>query len=207
MRFDRPLDDLFGQRSKVALLRFLVRMRVEHNGREISRFLGLDPKTCHAALQDLARQGVIQYRKTGTAILYKLNDRHVLVRQVLEPAFEKEAHFLEAYAKELRERARIPLVSVILFGSVARAQEKPKSDVDLIFVTPKGKAGADRQSALDHVASELATGYGNPPQVLLFDRREFSRKAKAGDSFVSEILRTGRVLYGRPLSELLKNGA
>jgi predicted nucleotidyltransferase len=131
----------------------------------------------------------------------------VLVREILVPVFEKEAHFLEAYAKELRVRAGIPLVSQILFGSVARGEERPKSDVDLVFVIGGGKAGRDRQDALDQAMVELSGSYGNPPQVILFDHREFSRKARSGDPFVSEVLRTGRVLYGKPFAELLRNGA
>ncbi|MBI4566040.1 MAG: nucleotidyltransferase domain-containing protein [Planctomycetes bacterium] len=207
MKFVRPLNDIFGQRSKVELLRFLVRTRAEHTGRELSRFLGLDPKTCHAALQDLARQGVVEHRKIGTAIAYKLNERHVLVRRILEPVFETEDGLLEAYANDLRKRAGIPLVSMILFGSVARGEERPASDVDVVLVTPAGGAGRERQEALDRAATELAGTYGNPPQVMLFSRREFSRKAAARDSFVSEVLRTGRVLYGKPFSQLLKHGA
>jgi predicted nucleotidyltransferase len=206
MRFHYSIDDLFGQRSKVALLRLMVRTRAEHSGRELSRLVGLDGKTCHAALQDLARQGVVECRKVGTAILYKLKDRHVLVRYILAPVFRKEAGFLAAYAGELQKRARIPLVSVILFGSVVRRKERPSSDVDLVLVVPRPEVSRTCQDALDKAMVELSSSYGSPPQIVLFDRREFTKRAKSGDAFVTEVLRTGRVLYGKPISELIKHG-
>lgn len=207
MKFDRPLDDLFGQRSKVVLLRHLVRTRGEHNGRELSRFVDLDQKTCHAALQDLARQGVIEHRRVGTAIVYRLNVRHVLVRSVLVPVFAREDRFLEDYAADLRRRVSLPLVSVILFGSVARREERPGSDVDLLFVTRDGRPPEVYQAALDRAMVDLAAQYGNPPQVIVMDRRQLRRKLKAGDPFLREVLRTGRVLYGKAFAELLKDGA
>jgi predicted nucleotidyltransferase len=206
MRFHCPLDDLFGQRSKVALLRLLVRTRTEQTGRELSRLVGLDGKTCHTALRHLARQGVVHSRRAGTAILYRLNDRHVLVRQVLESVFRTEAGLIEAYAGDLRKRAGIPLLSIILFGSVARGEERPGSDVDLLLVAPDREAGRRHQEALDRAMVALSTSYGNPPQVILLGRRAFSRKARSGDPFVAQVLRTGRVLYGKPFSTLLKDG-
>jgi DNA-binding IclR family transcriptional regulator len=91
MKFDRPLDEVLGARSKVALLRLLVRTRGEHTGRELARLLHLDAKTCHTSLQALARQGVIEYRKAGTAILYRLNEAHALVEELLVPLFDRES--------------------------------------------------------------------------------------------------------------------
>lgn len=207
MKFDRPLDRILGQRSKVALLRHLVRTRAEQSGRELGRFLGLDQKTCHAALRDLAEQGLVECRAAGTARLYKLNDRHALVTGILEPAFEKETSLLADYAKELRELVKLPLVSIILFGSVARGEERAQSDVDLVLVTRTAKSIDAAEDALDRATVSLATRYGNPPQILTFAREDFRKRARAGDGLVSEILRTGRVLYGKPFSEILKNGS
>jgi hypothetical protein len=39
----------------------------------------------------------------------------------------------------------------------------------------------------------------------VIDRESFRRKAEKGDALVAEVLRTGRVLSGKPISEVLKH--
>ncbi len=205
MKYDRPLDGILGTRSKVALLRLLLRTRGEHTGRELSRGVGLDAKTCHTALQELARQGVVEYRRAGAAHLYRPNERHILVEKLLGPLFQKEEGLFGEYARDLRRRIRGPILSVILFGSVARKTERPGSDVDVVLVAPTREAARRMEAAADQAAGELATRYGNAPQVLVFDRDDFRRKAESKDGFVLEVLRTGRVIKGKPFAELLRH--
>jgi predicted nucleotidyltransferase len=205
MIYHQPLDGLLGSRSKVTLLRLLVRTRAEQTGSEWARQVGLDVKTCHTALQELAEQGVVLSRKVATAILYRLNAGHFLAETVLIPLFEREEQGLVQYAKDLRSEVGLPIVSLILFGSVARKEERATSDVDLILIV---KSPAMRGKAEDHVdqaATDLASRYGNPPQVIVIDRESFRRKAQKGDALITEVLRTGRVLSGRPFSEILKH--
>lgn len=205
MKFDRPIDDLLGARSKVALLRLLLRTRGDHTGRALARLAGLDAKTCHTALQDLARQGAVQYRRAGKAFLYRVNTEHVLVRDLLQPLFEREGSFLAMYGRELRSCFKGPIVSIILFGSVARGQGRPSSDVDLVVIVPAKTAVRPAEDAVDRAALDLASRFGSPPQVIVLDRESFRRKAASGDPFVSEVLRTGRVLEGKALAEVLKD--
>jgi predicted nucleotidyltransferase/predicted transcriptional regulator len=205
LQFNLPLDGVLGARSKVSLLRHLLRTRGEFTGRSLARSVGLDAKTCHTALQDLARHGVIEYRRAGRAHLYRLNGDHVLVRDFLEPLFAAEGRVLEGYARDLRRRVAGRVLSVILFGSVATREEGPASDVDLLFVVPSREEVRPLEEAADRAAVELARRYGNPPQILVTDRDQFRRKAASGDGFVTEILRTGRVIEGKPFSELLKH--
>lgn len=203
MQFGRPLDELLGTRAKVTLLRALIRTRAELTGRELARQVGLDAKTCHAALQELAEQGVVELQRVGRAIIYRLNDKHALVQILLVPLFEREGALIEAYAKDLVSLLGTP-ESLILFGSVARGEERPTSDVDLLFVTGGATAARKAAEGLDRAAVDLAARYGSVPQVLVYDRKAFQDLARKGDPFISEVLRTGRVIRGKPLSEILK---
>lgn len=205
MIFRRPLDAVLGSRPKVALLRLLARAGGEHTGRFLARQVGFDAKTCHAALEDLVRQGIVERRGAGAAYLYRLNDRHALVAKLLTPLFEGEGKLLEDYAREFRRRLRGPVVSLILFGSVARAQESASSDVDILVIVSNPAAARRVEESADRAAADLASRYGNPLQVLVMDRDGFRRRARAGEPFVSEVLRTGRVLEGKSLAEVLKD--
>ncbi|HLF94118.1 MAG TPA: nucleotidyltransferase domain-containing protein [Planctomycetota bacterium] len=205
MIFNRPLDALLGTRSKTALLRMMVRTRGEHTGRGLARLLGLDAKTCHTALQDLARQGVVEFRKAGPAFLYRLNDLHALLRNLLEPLFEREEALLADYARDLEKHVGGRILSLILFGSVARKEERPTSDVDLLLVVSTSAEARRIEGAIDRVTVDLARRYGSPPQVIVMVRSEFRRKARSGDRFLTEVLRSGRVVRGKPVAEVLRD--
>lgn len=206
MNFHHALDDVLGQRSKVVLLRFLVRNRGEHSGRDLARLVGLDHKTCHAALRSLSEQGVVTSRRLGTAVAYHLRDDHPVVKDILGPAFEREDALVESFVREARDLAGTPAESVILFGSVARHEEVARSDVDILFVTRDPEASAKAEEALASVAAVLAARYGSVPQFVVEDRHIFRNKVSRGDPLHNEILRTGRVILGQPFSELLKDG-
>jgi len=205
MRFREPFDDLFGRRSNVALLRHLVLYRREATGRELARSVGLDPKTCHDSLRDLERQKVVDRRRIGTAMLYSLRTEQPVVRAVLEPAFEWERTLLDRYARELRELLGPQALSIFLFGSTAKGTEDANSDIDLLVVSRDRTAEAvDAKS--DDAASRLIDVHGRFPQIIVMDARDFTLKFMKGDSFLMEILRTGRLLDGLQVHEILKHG-
>lgn len=83
---------------------------------------------------------------------------------------------------------------VILFGSVARGEDGPDSDIDLMVVL----------SALDYsrrheLAAALygALGGAVPVQVFVTDRRECERRRDVIGSMHYWPLREGRVVYAR----------
>lgn len=207
MRFHHVLDEILGRRSCVQLLRFLVRSGGQHSGRDLARLVVLDHKTCHAALRSLAEHGVVSARRIGTASVYALNEDHPVVTDILRPAFEKEEALIDRYVLEARKLSGTPSESFILFGSVARGQEVALSDVDILVVTRDGESRDKAEEALASVASALAARYGSVPQFIVEDRRTFRNKVVHGQFLHNEIVRTGRVIAGKSIAELLKNDA
>ena len=207
MIFHHVLDEVLGQRSKVALLRFLVRNRGEHSGRDLSRLVVLDHKTCHAALRSLSEQGVVTSRRLGTAVAYRLRDDHPVVKDILEPAFEREDALVERFVREARDLSGVSAESIILYGSVVRHEEVARSDVDILFVTRESETNRKVEEALGTVAGVLAARYGSVPQFVVEDRFTFRNKVVHGDPFHNAILRTGRVIIGKPFAELLTDGS
>lgn len=76
--------------------------------------------------------------------------------------------------KRLRDRieARLPLEKVILFGSRARGDARPDSDVDLILVSPafEGKSVSERAAGLYR-----AWDVDIPVDFLCYTPEEFER--------------------------------
>lgn len=84
----------------------------------------------------------------------------------------------EAYARALQETLGEQLVSVALFGSVARGEAGPHSDIDLFVVLEEAPRGMTRRRALLEPAREAVTPLLEP----LWDRGVYTD--------VVEIIRT-----------------
>jgi len=205
--FSEVLDNILGQRSKVRILRLLLRSHAQLTGRQIARQTDLNHATCHAALRDLARYGIVLRITAGTAHLYRLNEEHVLVKDVLSRAFGAEADLLDDYADTARRALRIPVESVIVYGSVARGAKRPESDVDLLFVLRDGSSAEKGRKLLGPLAASLARKFGRVPHIVFTNRRAFRANVRRRNPFYSSIVQDGRALFGMSLPKLLRNGS
>jgi predicted nucleotidyltransferase len=74
------------------------------------------------------------------------------------------------------------IVFALVFGSVARGEESPTSDIDLLLV---GELGfADAVQALHAAQASL----GREINPVVYSEAEFARRVRKGESFIGEIL-------------------
>jgi len=81
---------------------------------------------------------------------------------------------------------------IILFGSHARGQAGPDSDVDLLVVTDR-PAGCDASLKLRRKIE-----YSLPLDLIICDARRLAQRIEAGDFFLREAVQFGKVLYEKP---------
>jgi len=81
---------------------------------------------------------------------------------------------------------------IILFGSHARGQAGPDSDVDLLVVTDRPE-GCDASLNLRRKIE-----YSFPLDLIVCDARRLKQRIKAGDFFLQDAVQFGKVLYERP---------
>lgn len=85
---------------------------------------------------------------------------------------------------------------VILFGSMANGTNNVYSDLDLLLVLP-ADADFSRRQIIEQVtqyARELAV----KADVLVYSKREVEKASEQPNSFLSSILKTGRITYKKP---------
>ena len=82
---------------------------------------------------------------------------------------------------------------IILFGSYARGQAGPDSDVDLLVVMPV--SGSKRKIAME-IDLALA-GSGLPKDVIVVTPEEVARLRDIVGTIVYPALREGKVMYAR----------
>jgi predicted nucleotidyltransferase len=164
MRLDEPLDDLFQNRSHVRVLRALVALPrgIDASIREIARRAGVTHPTASAALESLRAQGLVVGRVTLVASEYRLNESHVLFTS-LEALFRLEGRLrqdlFDYLAGEVRTRA--PWVQeAFVFGSAAKGEMRPDSDLDVALITRPGKA-RKLASIVEELGEDTTDLFGN----------------------------------------------
>ena len=84
---------------------------------------------------------------------------------------------------------------VILFGSRARGDDRPDSDIDILIVSDEEKNLPRYKRGLQ-VRVKLS-GIQIPKDILFYTHEDFSKWQNVRQSFVSTVIREGVVLYER----------
>lgn len=192
-----PLENVFGDRLNVTVLRLLSQVAGGVSGNGVARRLGLQQSAVRKALERLVDRGVVTRTDVGRTAAYALDDRREVVRRVVLPAFRAEAALRERLRRAL-QRAALALrprpAAVVLYGSVARGADAP-GDVDLlVVVTRPADEEPVRAALLDATrAVEMRFQLAVHPVVLTRDEL----RDRAADPLIVAIAADGVLLSGR----------
>lgn len=195
MRFRGFLEEVAGSRSKSRLLGTVLAFPgKEWTGRELARQAGVSQPQAGVALEALKNNGLVESRSAGKARLWKLNGKNFLAK-LLEGAARPLEEAKKLLAREFVGKIGADKVrKIILFGSVARGEERTDSDIDLLIIvgTKRDKQEAQRK-ALEK-ALELAGAFGSSPVVpIVYSEREAAQKA--GSALMKKIAREALTIY------------
>jgi len=203
MRFTESLNQIFGKKSKIKILRLLSLYKKEATIREISREINITPPNVSRILKELEKEGVITSKKVGRSILHSLNSRHYLVKHIILPAFKKEKEAKENLAEFLKRKLNSEIESIILFGSIAKQKEKPDSDIDLLFIISDESNPKTLEEKISTLNPQITEYFGNSISPLIVKVSEFKLRLKKNDKLLKSILKEGEVLQGKSISEIL----
>lgn len=179
MKFQEPLDDILSSRIKVRILRLFSRTRGSYSGREVARLIGYSHNPTIQALKELEAQGLLNRRSIGASHEYTLNEEHLLVSDVLLDAFQTERNALLEIARIFQEQMGKDFEEAVIFGSVARGDERLDSDVDiLIIISDRADTGA-LEDKVSKATSLAMAATGNPVSPVMVSRSEYDRKKKS----------------------------
>lgn len=194
----RALDDLLGTRTKVAVLRFLCRNRRAFSGREIARRVRRNAANVHKTLRELAAAGILVAETIGRVALFKVKEGNPWVEDVVAPLFEAEAKVERRMWRELAATARPELTSLILFGSRARGDASPGSDIDLLAVVGEGVSATEVRMAM----LDVGVRYGLSVEAVVVPIDELAAWARRSPELWANITAQGLTVAGLDLQEL-----
>ena len=197
------LDDILSQRSKVSVLRCLFRSGEELSGREIARRTGLSPKMAHDTLKALLPEGVVSLKVVPPVHLYSIKRGNWIVEELLRGLFKRESSMLDDISKEISNHVPKFVISIILFGSVARGESNSKSDIDIVVVVDKEISKTRIIALFEHKNKMIERKFNRRLSNIFYTISEFREKHLKKLPLIREILKTGWVIYGKLITEVL----
>jgi len=134
MKVHDALDGVLRGRGSLALLRIFCKYPgTSFTGRELAKLAHLSVSHVQSSLENLEVQGLVEKGRAGNSLMWKARPSNLLF-QPLQRLLSEERELPELLIDRLRgglRRARF--IRATLFGSVARGEESPESDVDLLL--------------------------------------------------------------------------
>ena len=189
------LDEIFRSWSRVAVLRTLLDTSAGCTGNAVARNAGMHPRSALKALTSLEYLGIVRRQRGGRDHLFTLNRSHVFVRDALLQLYDVERRFPDTIMSTLSSLLRGKVISAVVFGSVARKQENPQSDLDLCCIVERSAQEKTVRDILQSNASALYRDFGVKIAPVILSLKEFRSKSKT--PLVKDITSHGKVVTGK----------
>ena len=207
MRVHDPLDKILNNEIKIKILRFLCKTEAEWSGRQIAQEIKVSPAACHKALRELNNERALLLRSIGKSYLYRLNKENLIISDLLKPLYERESKIPdEVYRDIVRNISSLvikDIVSIAVFGSIKKGKERPTSDIDLLVLVRNPEDKRKVEEDFGKVNEKIIGKFGNTISSYIQSIEEFKLKYKKSLALVKNILKSHRLLFGKPLEELL----
>lgn len=199
-----PLDWILSGASHIAILRALMDSKEGMSGRAVARASRINHQTCAQALKRLEGLGIVRRMGSERTQLIRLNFDNFLVQQLLLPLLRKEREFLAHIRQDMRRSFGQHVRAAVLFGSAARGETKPGSDVDLLLIAGAESKATARDRAREFSAAFLDR-YGFRLSPIVFTAHEATARIRKKDPLLENILKEGVDLGPGRLREVLND--
>lgn len=152
----------------------------------------------------LVELGIAEREAGGSALLYGLNRDHLAV-PAIEALVELRALLVDRLRAELAGWDVQPAAAA-LFGSAARGDGGPSSDIDLLVVRPAAVSEADLvwRAQVDGLAEGVRSWTGNPAGIVELDGGELADLLDRAPPVLDSIRADAVDLTDRPVRSLLR---
>ncbi len=201
MIIHRVLDEIFRTWSNVAVLRALIDTNTGFSGNEVARVAGMNPRSAFKALTSLEELGIVNRVIGGRDHIFTLNREHFFVQEIILRNYSIESKFLDEIKNALSAILKKRVYSAVIFGSVARKEEKSLSDFDICCIVNTSLELLFVRDLLNKKSPLLYKRYGIKLAPVLFIKDAFLRKKKS--KLVKDIIEEGIQITGKSLKGLM----
>lgn len=190
------------------VLAVLAKTTLPMTGREVARGVA---RGSHAgvnrALHRLAEHGIVLRAASGSSNQWVLNRRHLAFEAIQALAFMRNV-MIERLRTTIADWP-VAAVHASLFGSAARGDGGPGSDVDLLLVRADGVSDDDEQWVSQTMAmvSDVLHCTGNHAAVIEVGTAEVREWIRKPNALFDQIRQDGIRLAGPPFPEFVRSSA
>ena len=173
--------------------------------RTAARLSGVSLAQTSRILPELAKLGVLDRTEVPPSTVYQLVEENVASRAIRLLARSRDQVLSEL--GELAKSMAIPPVSIIVFGSFARGEAGPESDVDVVVV--RGihvDSSSEWSEGIDEWRRRTRRLSGNEVEVMEIDECDVSSRLRSRRPVWQDIRRDGVVVFGKTLEEMQSSG-
>jgi predicted nucleotidyltransferase len=194
MKFHAIIENFLSSKIRIAVLRILLRYPSKRfSGRELARLLGASPSHVLKTLESFSRHGLIHKARIGKATEWTINKHHFLVgRLSFLLKLDEEAMALLCQKIKAAFSQKKNIVKIIIFGSAAKGEEKPDSDIDLFILVKEKKHKKEVLLIIDKLNESLIPLFGNSISAIIYSLKELKDKRELG--LVQHIKEEGKII-------------
>jgi len=188
MKFNAPLVNVLNSPTKLTIVKFLLTHEASMSEREIASILKVSHMSINRTMRELAELNFVNFVTIGKAHLWKVNRKSYAFKVLSE--FIKGVSRIKDPFNDLKETilTNIPknlVKKIILFGSIAKGDEKTGSDVDIFFLVKDAKDKGKLEPALEKLSNACLEIYGNRLSPYALTAQEAKKQTR--QKFLSEI--------------------
>lgn len=205
MIFHNIINKLLGDPVQITVLKLLWTHEEGLTGRSLATLTGCSTFKMKKVLETLLPHGLLTRTVIGRAYIYRLNMEHISIKKLIKPLIEFEKTLFLDLGKLIMKLLELKPLSVILYGSVARGEEDPNSDLDLLLIYDDSVPSHSIIDMGNILMEVIPKKYGNPVSVRRCLLSDFKKRIGTRDTLIRNIVKEGKVIAGLPLSELLES--
>lgn len=203
MVIHKVINKLFSTPSSISILRELSKRNIGVTGREIARLAGVTPQSAHNALSSLESLKIVKREFVGRSHYFLLNRTHFLYKHIVKLIFESESEFKRNLYNKIKKDLSKLTESVLLFGSVAREEERSESDMDICIIYIDGKEKIE--VVVSRLRNNLYDEFGVTLAPYYITLAEFKKRVKQNKPPVNNILKESKLISGKTIQRFLND--
>ena len=176
---------------------FFPLIKNKYTTKEIEVKSGYSHERAYTILMRLTEKGYLLKRRAGKTYLFGANlEKDLLVPFIhfhtrrTEHFFKSKPIFVKKILDEFIEKiSGNNLISVVVFGSYARGEERKESDIDILCVTRK-------KYGIEKTALSLVYKYNKKISPVVILAKDFPNMKKDNPIFYEDLIKFGIILYG-----------
>ena len=197
MLFRNSVISLLNSPLKLKIISFLIKKDVLMSEREISRLLDVSHMSVNRTMRELEGINFVHPGRVGRAHIWRVN-RRSYAYQVYSRVIESLAD-INSPMEDLKVTilANLPLPAIeklVLFGSVAKQDERSDSDIDIFILVKDESDMAEIHASVEALSLICLERFGNTLSPYVLTRKGL--REKEGLKLLSEI-DSGIVLHQR----------